>query len=568
VGDGLRHRYLVIGWLVAAVFLAAGCSSSDSGGDTPAGGGAPVVPSVTPIGDNDVHRFLTQATFGATTTEMARLKSLGDASTAYARWIDQQLVAGPSLILPGLKAALAADPGLSSSTSGQQALIRDAWFLHAMTAPDQLRQRVAFALSEILVVSSEGSGLTTGLADYYDTLARNAFGDYRRLLEEVTLHPAMGVYLSMLGNRKADAAGNVRPDENYAREVMQLFSIGLVQLEPDGTVRRDADGVPLPTYDQSVIEGFARVFTGWTYAGAPSFRQARATVENQAMPMQAYPEEHSSEEKRLLAYPGATKTVLPSGQTPQQDLADALDNIFHHPNVGPFISRQLIQRLVTSNPSPAYVRRVTAKFDDDGTGRRGNLGAVVRAILLDPEARPTQPGPATGKVKEPLLRVTQLWRAYDAKAANGRYRLRANYEIGQMPLRSPSVFNYFRPDFSPPGELAQAGLAAPELQLATEFLSASVSNAVGDLTLWWNTAGQRLPEDAVLLDIASELAVADQPAALVDLVAAKLLGGRISPSLRASVEAAVAATPSTNRAQRAADAIFLVASSPEFAVQR
>jgi hypothetical protein len=211
--------------------------------------------------------------------------------------------------------------------------------------------------------------------------------------EAVTLHPMMGIYLSMLGNRKPNAELNIRPDENYARELMQLFTIGLVELNADGTPKLDAHNQPIPTYDQAVVEGFAHVFTGWHWActfGSPGncgFSNTLGTVPNQILPMQLFPEEHDTGAKRLLTYPNAVKSVIPAGQTAEQDLADALDNIFHHPNVGPFISRQLIQRLVTSNPSPAYVARVSAVFDDDGTAQRGNLGAVVRAILLDAEAR-------------------------------------------------------------------------------------------------------------------------------------------------------------------------------------
>ena len=379
---------------------------------------------------------------------------------------------------------------------------RDIWFQNSVRGSDQLRQRVAWALSQILVTSqvSLANRYPMGLADYYDTLARHAFGDFRQLMEAVTLHPMMGVYLSMLGNRKPNAELNIRPDENYARELMQLFTIGLVELDADGTPKLDAHDQPIPTYDQAVVEGFAHVFTGWHWActfGSPAdcgFSNTRGTVPNQILPMQLFPEEHDTGEKRLLTYPNAVKSVVPAGQTAEQDLADALDNIFHHPNVGPFIARQLIQRLVTSNPSPAYVARVSAVFDDDGTGQRGNLGAVVRAILLDAEARApaSTADPGASKLKEPVLRITQLWRAYDGRAANDRYfNIDPAVDFGQGPLQAPSVFNFYSPFYAPPGEISDLGLVAPELQIATEYQNALVTNYFYTQIFFRNSTNQR-----------------------------------------------------------------------------
>ena len=448
---------------------------------------------------------------------------------------------------------------------------QEIWFRNSLTGPDQLRQRVAFALSEIMVVSQQSTlqNMPYALADYYDLLARDAFGDFRKLLEDVTLHPAMGVYLNMLGNQKPDATRNIRPDENYARETLQLFTVGLVELNPDGSVRKDAQGQPIPTYDQSVIEGFANVFTGWNYAGAASFAQARRTLANQVLPMQAYPEQHSPLAKQLLQYPGAAKPSLPAGQTAQQDLADALDNIFNHPNVGPFISKQLIQKLVTSNPSPQYVARVSAVFNNDGAGKRGNLGAVVKAILLDAEARPTTPAATDGKVKEPLLRLTQLWRAYNAKAANGQYRVgNINAAFGQGPLQSPSVFNFFSPFYAPPGEIADQGLVAPELQLATEYLNTTVTNTFYNTIFFRNSTSANVPPEGVVIDITQEVALAADSEALVNRIAEKLLGGQISPTLKAEAKAAVERTAATSTGQRVAEAMYLVATSPEYVVQR
>jgi uncharacterized protein (DUF1800 family) len=417
-----------------------------------------------------------------------------------------------------------------------------------------------------MVVSQVGVlvGGPWALADYYDMLARHAFGNFRDLLEEVTLHPAMGVYLSMRGNRRPDPERNIRPDENYARELMQLFSIGLVELEPDGQVRTDSAGQPIPTYDQAVVEGFAHVFTGWNFAGGPTFELARPTIANQTRRMQLYPAFHDTGPKRLL-----NDVVLPAGQSGEQDLAAALDNIFMHPNVGPFIGRQLIQRLVTSNPSPAYVRRVAETFNDNGAGVRGDLGAVVRAILLDPEARSGTPDDTAGKLKEPLLRVTQLWRAYDGRSASGRFPMEFSFILfGQGPLQAPSVFNFFSPDYAPPGEIATRGLRAPEMQIATEFQNTFITNVLAAYTFVQNSANPDLGPDDVAIDITEELALAGDPEALIDLVAARLLAGEISPVLRAEIAGMLARIPPGEAAARVAETLYFVVTSPEYAYQR
>jgi len=563
------RRALTAAAVASLVACGGGGGSADGSGGGSSGGGGPPPPP--PITKTEAFRFLNQATYGATEAEIQRLIALGDSSAGYARWIDEQLAQPASLQLPTVQAAysnLASPMQMMGTLNADR---QEIWFRNSIRGPDQLRQRVAFALSQIMVVSQQSAlqNMPFALADYYDMLARHAFGDFRQLMQDVTLHPAMGVYLNMLGNQKPDAANNIRPDENYARELLQLFTTGLVELDADGTVRKGADGVPIPTYDQSVIEGFANVFTGWHYAGAPSFAQARRTLANQIVPMQAYPEQHSPLAKKLLQYPGATQPNLPAGQTPQQDLADALDNIFNHPNVGPFIATQLIQKLVTSNPSPAYVGRVAAKFNNDGTGRRGNLSAVVRAILLDPEARPAAVTATTGKVKEPLLRLTQLWRAYGAQAANGQYRLgNINAVFGQGPLQSPSVFNFFSPLYAPPGELTDQGLVAPELQIATEYLNTTVTNTFYNVIFFWNSTVPGLPANAIVVDISQEVALAGDPEALVSRIAEKLLGGTISPTLRAEARAAVERVPAASAGQRVSEAMYLVATSPECVVQR
>jgi len=552
------HRPRLISVLATTLLALAGCGGgSDGAQQTPPS--TPPPPSITKA---EAFRFLNQATFGATEVEASRLIDAG-----YEAWIDEQMTRPVSSQLAYLQSL--PPPPLFQDFLLQPDRV-DAWFRYAITGDDQLRQRVAFALSEIMVVSQLGVLVDApwALADYYDTLAGHAFGNYRDLLEAVTLHPAMGVYLSMLGNEKPNPDLNIRPDENYARELMQLFSIGLVELNADGTAVLGPDGQPVPTYDQSIIEGFAHVFTGWHFAGAPSFEQAYPNRQNQVLPMQLYPDYHDTGSKKLLR-----GTVLPAGQTGLQDLNAALDNIFEHPNVGPFIAIRLIQRLVTSNPSPAYVERVAAVFDDNGRGVRGDLGAVVRAILLDTEARSAASSSSAGKLKEPLLRFTQLYRAFNGASQTGKYRPLnlANEFFGQGPLQSPSVFNFFSPFYAPPGEIRDAGLVAPELEIATEYQNTQVTNyffyQVFLLNWLADTSGDFPDEDTVLIEFQAEADAAADADALVEQVAGKLLGGEISDTLRQEVTAIVASIPVEDSVVRAAEAIYLIAASPEFAYQ-
>ncbi len=535
---------------IAAVLVVAGCGGGSGGAQEPP------PPPPPPITKAEATQFLNQSTFGALDSEANTVINI-----RFEAWIDQQMSRPASLQLPHLQSL-----PLPQFDFQLQADRADIWFRNSLWGEDQLRQRVAFALSEVFVVSELGAlgNAPFALADYYDLLARNAFGNYRDLLEEVTLHPAMGVYLSMLGNEKPNAALNIRPDENYAREVMQLFSIGLVELNIDGSQQLDNQGQPIPTYDQAVIEGFAHVFTGWTWALSPSFRQARQTRANQVIPMQLWEEFHDAGEKTLL-----NGVILPAGQGGEQDLSDALDNIFNHPNVGPFIAIRLIQRLTTSNPSPGYIRRVAEVFNDNGRGVRGDLGAVVRAILLDVEARPDMPMEIDGKLKEPLLRLTQLWRAYNATSNSGRYPLNFAYIIfGQGALQSPSVFNFFSPFYAPPGEIRNSGLVAPELQIATEYLNTWYTNYMFFQTFGNNQTNEELGDDDVYIDISEEMDVADDIDALIDMVADKLLGGQISPTLRAEIAGMLERLPEEDAVLRAAEAIYFVVTSPEYAYQR
>ncbi len=547
--------------LVAAAVLA-GCGGSSGGGSStaPLAPLAPLAPPAPPlpppVSRAEAFKFLNQTTFGATESEAENVRRIG-----FEAWIDQQIAEPISLQLPYLRSLPQPDraPRLQPDRV-------DIWFRNALGGQDQLRQRVAFALSQILVVSEVGAlrQAPYGLADYYDVLARNAFGNFRDLMEEATLHPAMGVYLSMLGNQKPDPERSISPDENYAREFMQLFTIGLVELYPDGTTRLDSEGQPIPTYDQDIVEGFAHVFTGWTYANGANFLRARRTDDNQTLPMQLYPNYHATGAKQLL-----NGVRLPAGQSGDQDLEDALDNLFAHPNVGPFIAIRLIQRLVTSNPSSAYVSRVAATFNNNGSGERGDLEAVVKAILFDEEARSTSQSPSNGKLKEPLLRLTQLWRAYDARSADGSYVFRPQtiYVFAQGPLQSPSVFNFFSPFYAPPGKISEAGMTAPELQVATEYQNALVTNYFYQQAFRRNSNRAGLHSDEVFIDIHEELALAADADALINRVAEKLLTGEISDTLRAGIRGMVVGRDTDDAVGRVAETIYFIVSSPEFARQ-
>lgn len=593
----MRHSLLV---LLCTLLVSCG---GGGGGGPPTGsasgtGNTPA--TAAPVTMSDAFRFLNQSTFGATEDAARALMSRGDSSNAYARWIDAQITQPVSLLLPAIETAYP-NPVPSGFNVGSLNTVRlETWFSNVTTGEDQLRQRVAFALSEIFVVSQVGAlqNLPNATADFHDMLACNAFGNYRDLLEQVTLHPAMGIYLSMLGNQRAVAGTNLRPDENYAREMMQLFTIGLVQLNLDGSPKKDTVGQPIPTYDQNIIEGFARVFTGWKWAcptttPACTFNNTRPQLApvvgyNQIKPMRLFETQHESGDKQVLNYEGVALVggVIPANQGGERDLRAALDNVFHHPNVAPFVSKQLIQKLVTSNPSSAYVQRVAEKFNNDGSGRRGNLEAVIRAILLDAEARALPSGSAAayaGKLKEPLLRVTQLWRAYDARSASGKLGAARNFAggasgtLGQAQGSSPSVFNFFSPFYAPPGEIANAGLVAPEMQLATEYLNTQTTNFFWtQVTTRTHLNTTRLNVDDVYIDISTDLALANNPDGLIDRVATRLLGDPtlLPTDLRAVIKAQIERTtipttnPATAQATRVGDAIYLILTSPSYALQR
>jgi uncharacterized protein (DUF1800 family) len=505
----------------------------------------------------DAARFLAQATYGPTTAQIATVQSQG-----YSAWIESQLT---QPIVSHL-AYVDALPGTGQPFwEGRESIWKQ-----AILGPDQLRQRTALALSEILVASAEDSDLfeSEPVAAYMDVLNRDAFGNFRQILEDVTLSPSMGVYLDMLSNDKEDPETGRNPNENFAREILQLFSVGLYKLHPDGTLQLDTLGLPIATYDQDVIKGFAQVFTGWTFANQDHSVEWRFywPEPDWRNPMEAWSEHHSTGTKRLL-----DGVILPAGQTSQADLAAALNNIFQHSNVGPFLCRGLIQRLVTSNPSPGYVYRCGLAFANNGQGVRGDMKAVLRSILLDWEARsPDVLGQqGYGKVKEPIVRFVSLLRAFGAQPpADGRFRYywqsSADWGLNQSPLQSPTVFNFFDPGYSQPGEVAAAGLASPELQIISEtsvFGSANFLHAV--LFDGYTDDG-----DPITLDY-SYLTGAGTDSVRLDRVNQLLYAGQMPTETR-TILANALADPDfpTDPLERVQTLVWLVSLSPEFLVQR
>jgi uncharacterized protein (DUF1800 family) len=445
----------------------------------------------------------------------------------------------------------------------------DSFYMQAVNGPDQLRQRVVFALSQIFVVSMASNEVIDRSrchTSFVDMLGRNAFGNFRTLLEEVATHGMMGVYLSHRANQKEDLGKGSSPDENFAREVMQLFSIGLLQLNPDGTPKRNSAGNTIPTYSNADVGGLAKVFTGWSWVPRDTnsyrFFEDFPPSDIQIQPMQPYEQHHSTSEKRFLG------VTVPVGTSARPSLKIALDTLFEHPNTGPFIGRQLIQRLVTSNPSPAYVSRVSAAFANNGAGVRGDMKAVIRAILLDDEAQlPARTGDGRhGKAREPVLRLTAWARAFGASSKTGEFRIRQTSKLSQTPLSAPSVFNFYRPGFVPPGSaIATAGLVAPELQIITEsqvtaylnFMSDAVENGTGD-------------NRDVSCSYATEVALASNPVALIDRVDLLLTGQRLSSATRSAMRTAIDSVPLTasNAAlNRTRIAVLLALCSPEFLIQ-
>ncbi len=464
----------------------------------------------------------------------------------------------------------------------------ESFWRQAVLGPDQLRQRLTFALSEIFVVSTVNSPVeiqADAHASYLDMLSRNAFGNFRTLLEQVATHPTMGKYLSHMGNMKEDPTAGRLPDENFARELMQLFTVGLWELNPDGSRRKDATGRDIPTYSQADVMGMAKVFTGWSWGNgdwtsgfikpAPAYD---AYARDWNHPMVNYAQYHSASQKNILR-----GVVIPAGTTGDQSLKIALDTLFNHPNVGPFIGSQLIKRFITSNPSPAYISRVTAAFNNNGQGVRGDMKAVIKAVLLDPEARDVAKvsDPLWGKLREPMIRYANFMRAFDVKAASGKYKI-WNLEdpvssIGQNPLRAPSVFNWFTPTYTPTGDLMSRGMVAPEFSITHETTATGYANfIVGTAerqTNWWRD-NKAAPWGSVVdylgADYSAEMALASNPVALVDRLNLLLAAGRMSVTTKQAIIDAISTIPASQNSgfSRVSSAVALTLVSPDFIVQK
>lgn len=536
--------------------------------------------------DAQAARFLLQASLGVLENDIASVRSLG-----YSEWLTQQFSVAPGisgwdwLELRGYNA-------IDSIRFFDSHILYPAdnmLWQQLIAAPDPVRQRMALALSEFFVVGIPGlveriRWPSFMVAHWWDTLCAHAFGNFRSLLEAVTLHPAMGMYLNTDGNQGENPATGRVPDENYAREVMQLFTIGLFNLEQDGSYR---NGVPTESYSASDVSNLARVFTGYRLdertRGVGNTSLAGSTVYNYEyarLPM------YMTESRRSTLAATFLDVTIPAGTPAPQALNTALDTLFNHPNVGPFFGRQMIQRLVTSNPSPAYVARVAAAFNNNGSGVRGDLRAVWRAVLLDDEARAPQglSDASFGKLREPMLRFVQWARTFGVTSTAGSWKL-GNFgaQLGQGPLRAPSVFNFFRPGYVPPNTaMAASGKVAPEFQLVSEqqvmdYLGAMVNPIRNGFTI----AQAALPQQAstntsndIKANYAAELAIAHDASALLNRLDLLLTAGQLKPATRSLILGALAspAVLSTSsesaKLNRIAAAIFLIMASADYLVQK
>lgn len=539
-----------------------------------------------PVTDAEAYRFLTQATFGPTPDEAARLKRIG-----YEQWIDEQF--DMHLQSTHLQMVNAQVTALNQSGSGAPHVI-NSWWTHAVRDPAQLRQRIAFALSEIFVVSISTIENGRRVASYLDMLTDHADANFRDLLETVALHPAMGQYLSHLGNFKEDPTTGRVPDENFAREIMQLFSIGLYELD-DSANPRLISGNPVETYSSDDIKGLARVFTGFSWyrptskvsanEGQCYWRLPECWDDSQdTTSMAGYSSAHSTSVKQFLGVTVAAQTEA----APAVSLRAALDRLASHNNTAPFISKQLIQRLVTSNPSNDYVADITRVF----RATNGNLRAVVKAILLHREARtlPTAPQQryTYGKLREPVLKLTHLLRAiphvsymFEAQVAKGTklpfYDAEDSSDVGtslgQTPMRSPSVFNFFRPGYKPPQtEIAASGMVAPEMQITSETSVMSYANLMSGTILWgWGMYNNEHRTGDIALNVSAWDSVANSPAALMSTMSQRLLGHELSKGILDEAVATIESMPATTTAQRTLRtkaAILMVVVSPDFTVQQ
>jgi len=526
--------------------------------------------------------FLSRATFGATQEEIDNLVGIGD----YRKWIEAEFRKEPSYHTAWVEAharGVDGTPDLRDSDEDWRKhsdalgeMQRDAWWDIAVHGNDQLRQRVAFALSEIFVISKNGplTDYPDARLSYYDVLVKDAFADFETLLKDITYHPAMGKYLSYLGNAKADPAVGSHPDENYAREVMQLFTIGLYELNIDGSFKRNAQGKRMATYTQADIREMAKVFTGLSDDNDEfDAQQALESHHAKISPMVAFEQYHDTSEKKILH----AEKIIPAGGDTRTDINTALHILCTHPNTAPFISKQLIQRLVTSNPTSAYVERVAKVF----AKTQGNLKEVIKAVLLDDEAlHGAQKQPDIfGKLREPVLYVTHLWRAFDARNSyhtlkegdQNLYRYASFYyhETKLMKqenaLEALTVFNYFAPDDAP-AKLQEQNLTAPELELygkegIDDVLMGLITKSSYVYGLFDITADLQIAEEKDLIHARKYDVLLDR----LDLV---LTGGNLSSQSRKAIKGYMEAHASLDDEKLARLVIGLVMTSPDYALQR
>ena len=502
------------------------------------------------LGANVAAHFLDQAAFGPDVATLDHVETVG-----LEEYLKEQFAA-PISPYP--------DPATTGFGINQ---VQARFFTNAVHGQDQLRQRVAFALGQIFVVSAIEENTPTQLVPYLEILQKDAFANFRTLMKDVTLSPTMGEYLDMRNNDKADPTRDTRANENYARELMQLFTIGLSQLNLDGTPKLDSNGNAIPTYDQTTIQNFAKVYTGWTYPTKPG---AVLRIHNPAYytgPMVPFESNHDTTSKTLL-----NGLVLPAGQTAAQDLEAALDNIFNHPNVGPFIGKQLIQHLVGSNPSPAYVARVASVFNDNGSGVRGDLQAVIRAVLLDPEARQGDNGPFAGgptdvpsaHLREPVFVIASILRGLGAWVNDTNNLTAQAANLGQTLFAPPTVFNYFAPSYQIPADLIPGtALLGPEFQLDSPSNSVARFNLVNSMI--YGNLGQ-----GAAIDLTPFSNLGSNPPALVDAISQIFMDGQMPPKVQTALLGAINAITGTSAAvnkARAQAAIYLAVSSSYYNVE-
>jgi uncharacterized protein (DUF1800 family) len=504
----------------------------DPGSVTSAGAVVQVQAAVAPINAIAAARFLEQSTWGPTPQLIAHVQQVG-----FQGFLKEQFSATASTYpAPGPK--------------DDMSFVQKRFFANALQGQDQLRQRIAFALSQIFVISDNKVSDPHAFVLWMNMMQQDALGNYSTLMKDVTTSPAMGNYLDIANN---DGCSSCAPNENYAREFMQLFSIGLSELNPDGSLQLDASGNPIPTYTQDTIEGFAHTYTGWTYPALPGKKAQFYDWQYYSGPMIPFDSHHDGGSKLLL-----NGITLPGGGTTQGDLDAAVQNVFSHPNVGPFVCKQLIQKLVASDPSPGYVSRVAAIFNDNGSGVRGDLQAVVTAILTDAEARrgddPTQVQPTDGHLREPLLHMMNLMRAMNA-STNGtdNYSWFAS-QMGQEPFNPPTVFNFYPPNYVIPG----TQMLAPEFKILNTSTTIARINFVDSLV--YGNVGQNTK-----IDLSQYIAVATDVNKLLDQVSGVMLHGQMSDSMRGTLVSTL--SPITDKKRRTQAAFYLVGSSSQFQVE-